>query len=196
MKKICFIASHLSSGSSELFDVLDQNPRVQGFRSQRPYPDVPSLMEVTARPHKAGTAAAVYMDELLYNYSLQTKDAYRYCRFVYVVRRPEPTLTALVAAKSYTPEAACRYYCFRLRRMCEMARRTPGAVLLTWEDISTGRGLPLVEEYLNLKEPLAVPEMKKGTSATLVPFGLLSSAEQCYERYLAYLYAQDIRYWI
>mgnify|MGYP003396138399 CR=1 FL=1 len=74
-----------------------------------------------------------------------------------------------------------------------MAKRTPGAVLLMWEDIN--RGLPLVEEYLNLKQVLEPVETTKGTSVSLVPFGLVKEAEESYERHMAFLYSQDLKRW-
>lgn len=192
MKKVCFITSHLMSGSDLLFDALDQNPRVHGFRFDRPYVDVPAIAELTYKRHKLNNEAAVYMDELLFNHSLQTKDAYKLCKFVYVVRPPERVLNELVVA-GYKPWAACNYYCYRLRRMCEMAKRTPGAVLLTYEDIITGRGLPLVEEYLNLKSTLEMTATKKGTGvSSLVPLDLVRHADRAFNRYFHFLCHQPV----
>lgn len=194
MKKVCFLTSHLLSGASYLYESLDQNPRVQGFRSDRPYTSMLDVLDLTNRKHKLKNAAAIYMDELIYNHWLQTKDAYKHCQFVYMVRPPEGTLNELVSRRLYTPSCAARYYTYRLRRMCEMAKRTPGAVLLTWDDLATGRGLPLVEEYLGLKTPLTVPTMKKGTNTTLVPLKFIKEAEESYERHLSFLYSQKLRF--
>lgn len=182
------------SGSSALYEMLDNNPRVKGFRLNRPYTDMPSVYELTQERHKLNNQAAIYMDELLFNHSLQTKDAYRYCQFIYVVRPAEPTLNELVARRLYTPLFATRYYCYRLQRICEMAKRTPGAVLLTWDDLATGRGLSLVEEYLGLKNKLSAPIMKRGTSMALVPLQYVKEAEESYEKHLSFLYSQRLRY--
>lgn len=180
------------SGSSTLYDILDNNSRVQGYRSESPYVDMPSIFGLTQRPHKLNNQAAIYMDELLYNYRLQTKDAYKYCKFIYVIRPPEGTLNDMLYRKLYKPQQACDYYCYRLRRMCEMAKRTPGAVLLTYEDITTGRGLPLIEEYLGLKQPLEMVEMKKGTSKKLAPLGLVERADRAFNRYFHFLTSQPV----
>jgi hypothetical protein len=191
MKKVCFIASHLMSGSSTLFEMLDHNPRVQGFRSSRPYYDMPTIMALTKHPHKLNTQAAIFVDELLYNYWLQTKDAYRYCKFIYVVRPPEGVLGELVAQKLYKPQQACDYYCYRLRRMCEMAKRTPGAVLLTYEDIVTGRGLPLIEEYLGLKQRIDLMPVRSAPTRP-ISYDLLQRAERAHSHYLSYLFSQNL----
>lgn len=194
MKKVCFVVSHLMSGSSPLCEVLNDNPRVEHFRLNRPYNDMTAVLDLIWRDHKTKTSAAVYLDELLYNYSLQTKNVYSWCKFIYVVRPPRPTLNLLVSKKVHSPSAAVRYYGYRLRRMCEMAKRT-GGVLLTWDDLVTGRGLPLVEEHLGLKEKLEVPVLDiKGTSDVLVPFGLMENAEKSHGFYLSYLQSRLI-YW-
>jgi hypothetical protein len=190
MKKVLFLTSHLKSGSDVLYHILDQNPRVQGFRSGFPYYDMPTILALTQQRHKLDNQAAIYMDELLYNFWLQTKDAYKHCKFIYVIRPPEQTLNELV--RIYKPQAACNYYCYRLRRMCEMAKRTPGAVLLTWEDIETGRGLPLVERYLGLKQPLEMMPMKKGASTNLVPLELVRHADVAFNRYYHFLRSQPL----
>lgn len=181
------------SGASYLYESLDRNPRVQGFRSDRPYTSMLDVLDLTNRKHKLNNAAAVYMDELLYNHWLQTKDAYKYCQFIYVVRRPEPVLNELVSRRLYTPLWATRYYCYRLQRICEMAKRTPGAVLLTWDDLATGRGLPLVEDYLGLKTPLSRFTLPRRNGASLVPHSLVEEAERSFESHLFFLHSQKIR---
>ncbi len=190
MKKVCFITSHLKSGSDVLYNILDQNPRVQGFHLDHPYYDMPTIWNLTQQKHKNDTQAAIYLDELFFNYWLQTKDAYKYCKFIYVIRPPEQTLNELI--RIYKPQAACNYYCYRLRRMCEMAKRTPGAVFLTYEDILTGRGLPLVEQYLGLKQKLEMIPTEKGTSANLVPLGLVLHADKAFNRYFQFLRSQPL----
>ena len=198
MKKICFVASHLMSGSSILCDALDENPRVQHFRLalSRPYWDVSAVFDLIYRQHKLDNSAAVYLDELIFNYELQIKHLYSCAKFVYVVRPPIKTLNLLVSNKLYTPLRAVRYYCYRLRRLCEMAKRTPGAVLLQWDDLITGRGLSLVEDYLSLKVKLEMPDdafqSLKGTDDILIPNAMMKEAEICYERHLSFLFHQTL----
>lgn len=184
------------SGSGQLCDVLDENPRVQHFRfaSWRPY-SMDAVIDLTWQKHKLDSSAAVYLDELTRNHELQTKNVYSWCKFVYVVRPARPTINLLVARKLFKPLPAVRYYCYRLQRMCEMAKRT-GGVLLTWDDMVTDRGLPLVEEYLGLKQKLEVPNLSevKGTSDVLVPYSLSELAEESHERHLSRM-RERLIYW-
>lgn len=186
MKKVALVISHAGSGSSDLCKVLDANPRVQLYRSNMVY-NHPTLLEaITQQPHKCGNAAAVWVDELLYNVLFTSKALYDCCKFIYVVREAVPTLSLITESKSLLPQMV-RYYTYRLRRICEMARKTPGAVLLTWEDMATGRGFKVLEEYLNLKEPLALREFPRAPAKSFVGGPLVTQAQSSYERYLYYL---------
>jgi len=202
MKRILFLASHLYSGSQALYHALDEHPRIQGYEREgmNIYDNPSSLVGLTEMPNKISSRAAIYMDHLLFNPSLSTKAAYQHCHFVYVVRPARPTLNFLVANRKYRPGHACRYYCYRLRRLCEMAKRTPGAVLLTWDDLTSRRGLPLVEEYLRLNRKLELSEtvlatLERQFVTDLLAYPLLEAAESSYERHLFFLKNQQLKYW-
>lgn len=194
MKKVCFIVSHLNSGSPHLFDQLCDNPRVMGYRLPIIYNHPTMLDQLTTKPHKLLNSAAVYVTEVLYNWQLCHRGFYDMCRFIYMIREPEGTLNQLVRGHGYQPDFAVRYYCYRLRRICEMAKRTPGAVLLTYTDMATGEGLHLVDKYLSLKQPLAHEpdwyEMR--TWPNLVGLDGMQQAQRSYERHLHYLRHLDI----
>src|SRR3989344_1392876 len=110
MKKVCFLASHLDSGASILFDIMHQNPRVEGYRLQKTYNHPLSLEMLTNQPHKCKNAAAIYLTELNHNYEFHCKALYSLCRFIYVIREPRSTLNKLMAI--YKDDAATRYYCY------------------------------------------------------------------------------------
>ena len=202
MKKILFVCSHSYSGSGGLFDALNRHPRIQGYHlaARSPYSHPLNFLTLTEQPHKLDNRSAIYADELLYNQQLSTKAAYKECKFVYVVREPEPVLNFLVGNDRIKPSFAVRYYTYRLRRLCEMAKRTPGAVLLTWDDLAVGRGLNLIEEYLGLRQPipydpaLLIP-YKRTFSTGLVEPSLRVETENTYQRYLYYLKNQNLRQW-
>ena len=202
MKKILFVCSHPYSGSSALWSALNQHPRIQGFSlaARTPYVSPLNLLALADQSHKMHNRSAIYMDELLYNHHLCTKAAYKECKFVYVVREPEPVLNYLVGNDKAKPSFAARRYAYRLRRLCEMAKRTPGAVLLTWDDLVVGRGLNLIEEYLGLRQPilydpaLLAPYQRSFPTALVAP-ALLAATEEAYQRYLYFLKSQNLRYW-
>ena len=130
MKKLVFICGHAYSGSNALYEAMNQHPRIQGFRRNgfNTYENKLSLLRYTQQKHKLNNRSAIYMDELLYNQQLQTKDAYEICKFIYVIRHPIASISLMIAKDKIKPSFACRYYSFRMRRLCEMAKRTPGAV--------------------------------------------------------------------
>src|SRR5262245_31898661 len=124
MRKVCFLISHIGSGSEGVLRSLSQCRRVACYRTGQVYSHPLMVEELTSLPHTLDNTAAVWVDELQHNYQFSSKPLYSFCRFIYMVREAEPTLNSLVEA-GYKPESAMRYYCYRLRRMCEMARRTP-----------------------------------------------------------------------
>lgn len=186
MKKTVLLATHFHSGSLGLMYQLAENPRVQCYRTNNNYDHPTALEDIESKPHKCQHRGAVYLDEIVLNHSLRCKRILDICRVIYLIRDPAHTLDGIVQAKILSPRSAARYYCYRLRRLCEMARRTPGAVFLTHEDLITGRGLPLLEKYLYLKDPLAHDPTKYPVKDLLgvVPKAELDLAERAYEKYL------------
>lgn len=77
-----------------------------------------------------------------------------------------------------------RYYCFRLRRIYEMAAHTPNAIVVNYQSLVDKKELSPIDEYLLLKNNLyykwdsfSFPEMK-------IPKEPLKYCQQAYERYL------------
>lgn len=155
MKKLIFVCSHLHSGSSVLCEILNQHPRIQickNFEKQNYFHPL-DIFQETSNPHKINNKSALYLDHLLYNYQLSIKAAFSYCRFIYVVRSPEPTINLLVQHNQMDENQATRYYTYRLRRIYEMAKNT-SFVLLTWEDLKNNNYAEIIENYLELSQPI------------------------------------------
>lgn len=186
---IVFVVSHLGSGSSGLVTILNENPRIDISNKNLSY-EHPSVLEyLFSLGHKLDNTAAIYGDQILFNKDLGCRAFYDFSKFIYVIRPPKFTLNELVYQRNeYDESTAENYYAFRLRRMYEMARDTPGAVFLTWDDLRQGRGLNLIEEYLNLKTPLvSLPELFQDlTTSKVVAADVLKRTEDCYEKYLYY----------
>lgn len=190
MKKVCFVVSHLGSGSNDLVDVLNGNPRCEIHNSSVRYSSPEDLEWLFAHPHKCRDSSAVYGDHLLFNSSLSCKVLYDFCRFIYVIRPARASLneTSTIADSSLDGRFAARYYSFRLRRICEMARKTPHSLLLTWDDLASGKAFPALEEHLGLKTQLKA-EHHHFRACLKDDFEerLISECQDAYERYYYYL---------
>lgn len=180
MKNIVFIISHIGSGSKFLFNSMNENPRIQGTRLGR-YWTMEDLQALVSRPHKLRNSAAIYLDEILLNHEFVYTPLFKFCKFIYLIREARSSLNNILQSSLRT-SIDC-YYRYRLRRICEMAKQTPGAVLLTWEELlSTKKSLKLIEDYLNLKEPLNLQineEIKDSIDVEIV-----KKSQERYERYL------------
>jgi len=196
MRKVLFIASHLDSGSDIVYKSLNQNPQIQGFRSlnHNVYMHPLSLLSMMNCRHKLNNSSAIYMDELLFNYCFQIKSAYAICKFIYVIRDAEPTLNLLVENGRFDPVQAQRYYLYRLRRLCEMAKRTPGAIVLNAYDIKHKRGGEFISKYLDLITPFEYGdyEFTEPKKVGLLPAYLVQEADEAFEKYLYFLKNQDL----
>jgi hypothetical protein len=138
------------------------------------------------------------MDILNFNQQLSTKSAYEYCKFIYVIREPEYVLNSLIKKDKMNFSFAKRYYCFRLRRLYEMAKKTPEAIFLTWDDIKSKKKLELVENYLNIKEKInldnsLISKFSEDIDGS-IPYSDLIKVENTYEKYLFFLKNLNLQY--
>ena len=190
MKKVCFVVSHLGSGSGDLVEILNGNPRCQIQSSQVRYSSPDDLEWLFATPHKCRDSSAIYGDHLLLNSSFSCRSLYDFCRFIYVIRPARASLNEMSTPpdNGLKGRFAARHYAFRLRRMCEMARKTPDSLLLTWDDLASGKGFPALEQYLGLKAQLRA-EYHHFKACLRDDFDerLISESQDAYERYYYYL---------
>lgn len=170
--------SHLGSGSSDLFDILQSHPRIDGFRTGMSYDHVDKLIALTQNIHKRDNASAIFMDELLFNTSFASRHIHQYCKFVYLVREPKASLSLIHSQYPEYKQTAERYYCYRLRGLYEYMRRTPDAIFMLWEDLKMGHLEP-IQEYLGLKEALTPLKLEDISTNVVSP-----ACQDCYERYV------------
>lgn len=193
MKKVIFIVSHLASGSTGLLAEMNHHPRIRIYNAQGQY-NSPLDLEPLMRGDEFDHAGMYCGDHLLFNPSFCCAALYDMCRFIYVIRPPKPTLNLILSHNALAPEQMVNYYLFRIRRIFEMARRTPGGVLLTWNDMISGMGLELIGDYLNLKKPIIhEPQFYSAMSPDLLSSSETKEAEECYEHYLYRLKQLDLR---
>jgi len=153
MKKVLFIMSHIGSGSNELYALLNNETRIMGFEKNNIYDTPLRLLGLTENKHKLNNSSRIYMDHLLYNYQYSLKPN-QFCQFIFLVREPEATIDYLINQKIYKKNDAKRYYLYRIRRLCELAKRNPNSVFLTHSNLREGKGLDLISEYIGLKNQL------------------------------------------
>lgn len=190
MKKIVFVCSHLQSGSEGLCRAMDLHPRIQLFPTGT-YTNPENLITLTKQPHKLNNRSSIYLNELMFNYELCTKAAYENCKFIYVVRPPENALGRIIEKEDMKISYAIRYYTYRLRRICEMAKRTPGAVFLTWDDLNNNRGIDLIDDYLELKQGLiydsSLLDDFRQEPDVRIKLEIRNKVEETYQKYLYWL---------
>jgi hypothetical protein len=154
------IITHAGSGGTLLCRILSTDYSIRSFGRTGINYDHPSVIKrarnridkivnVNSRGDRDW-----YVDKLLFNYEFTCKPLYSTCKFVYLVRSPKIPLATLMQ-RGYSPKGAETYYLFRLRRMCEMSRNTVGSPLLTYEDLISKRGFPLLKTLFKLKSPLS-----------------------------------------
>jgi hypothetical protein len=183
MKKTVFVMSHLCSGSYFLINSLNQNKYCMFFENSAYYDSFSSLESLTNRFHKAGDHPfAIYGDHILYNFLFSCKKIYEISKFIYFISPPRKCLNKILENYSdYDQERAYNYYIFRIRRIYEMAKKTPNAVFLNYDNLQSPHFFSIIEKYLNLnlkKESFEEKEHKNIFNEILI-----EKAENCYEKY-------------
>ena len=182
MKKIVFLIGHIGSDSDKLLKILNDNPRIQMSDQGRTYTHPTDLNYLIAyTQHKLDNSAAIYGDHLLYNTQFSCEAIHSMCKFIYLIREAKPSLNENQVHSTHSVSA---YYRFRLRRIYEMARKTPDSVFLTWDDLQSGAAFPILEQFLSLKEPLARAEDFVKSVRDRLPHTVVDPAQDAYEKYL------------
>lgn len=175
MKKVLFLVSHVGSGSDALYALLNSETRIMGFDKNNIYDSPIQLVALTENKHKLNNSSRIYMDHLLYNYQYCLKPN-PHCQFIFLVREPEGTIDYLVNRKIYKKQDAKRYYLYRIRRICELLKRNPDSVFITYSNLREGKGLDIISEYIGLKNVL------KFSQEFIVPSGKNTLQIQDYEK--------------
>jgi hypothetical protein len=169
-----------------LLDSLSANRRVAVVRHRSPYYqyDDPSKLEgvvtpvLTARP-----LARTFLHKADYNQTVSSPALYEAAGFLYVVREPAAALAHLMG-RGYGEHGAVRYYTYRLRRLCEMARRTPAGLVVTFEAVATRRADEAIKRFVGVKE---LPSTYRPAVPPVLSEAVTARPRAAYERYLTYL---------
>ncbi len=141
-----FIATHLGSGASILCESLSSH-RLCAWSRRSPYQNGLGVMKMSE-----GLDAKVYFDKLTHNHQFCCPSLYNQCRFIYVIRKPETSIAHIVN-KGYSLSCAQNYYSFRLRRLCEMYKKTSGLLLVN-DEVFDGCSFASVQEYLGFRDQI------------------------------------------
>lgn len=190
MKKVLFLVSHLCSGSDQLYEQLCQNITIQGYQNKtnHNYSSMIDIMSLTANKHKLKTTSRIYMDHLLYNFQFSCREAYKHCKFIYFVREPINTIETLVKRQTFPKREAIHYYLFRLRRICEMAKRSKDFTVVTFNNLKNGHGIDDLKSFLGVKEKIAIELYdKKSSGKDILSYKEIELLDKSYEKYLFFL---------
>lgn len=195
MRKTVFIISHVGSEYEVLISTLFRNSRIIPIlnQSQNNYHN---LLDVLNAPieHKFYNKATYFADCILHNHLFSAYDSFDYCKFIYLVEQPRYALPRIIKERPNNNFLFCqRHYLYRIRRMCEMAKRTPQAIFLHSKDIYNPDTYKVIENYLNLNEKLEIPSLKTDyLNIDCVSQNLLDLTESAYEKYLYFLKQQNL----
>jgi hypothetical protein len=200
MKKIVFICTHQYSGSNELYYAMDKHPRIQGCKSiyGNVYNSAQTIISVCGIRHKLRNKSSIYMDEITYNNQISNNCVFDYCKFIFLIRSPEAVLSEIISNEGIDSIFAVRRYSFRLRRICEFAKKSGDGVLLTYDDLCEAKGINLINDYLELSspinfDPLLLKSGDKKFNMDLLEPVLRSEVFDSYERYLYFLKSLPLR---
>lgn len=180
MNNIVLICSHLESGSDNLIYNLDSGAKFQKFNAT--YNDIKCLtlekpnFEYRKRPK-------IYFDHILYNHEFSCKELYKYLSFIFVIGEPKATLSNIIFKEIYDQKTACNYYCFRLRRIYEMIRRSKNHLIFFKEDLSKQEIYDNIQKMMNIKDKLKIKIKNKEKQEIKIDRNLLEEAEYFYEKY-------------
>jgi hypothetical protein len=181
MNKILLIVSHLESGSESLVQNLDSGVRLQRLNFNL-YSNLDCLSfkrpntEYRKRPK-------VYFDHILYNHEFSCKELFKYLNFVYVVGDPKKSLDSIVHNKIYDERTACNYYCFRVRRIYEMIKKSNGCLVFFDEDLQNDETYNKIHQMIGIKDKIKIKNKTQDKKEIYIDRNIMSEAESFYEKY-------------
>lgn len=150
-----FVVSHLYSDSSKLVTSLEEKTKFIDIVNPISHPQ--DLIELT----QGYNCPCGF--HLLYNHEFSCRELYKNSKFIFLIRDPRQTMSALIE-NGFTASQAYNYYIFRIRRIYEMFKETNGTFYL-WND--------LYKDRIDLSNKL--------------PRNLLDKSENIYEKYLFHI---------
>lgn len=190
MKKVLFLVSHFCSGSDQLYRDLNEHICIQGFEDSKfnSYQTMLDVFYLTQNKHKLKNSARVYMDHLLYNNQFSCSESFKNCKFIFMVREPESSIERMVASGNFDKNYAVRYYAYRLRRICEMAKKARDYLFLTYSNFKNDKYQTEIKKFLGIKDrwEYKINECDLKFKNVLT-FNELNNLNITYEKYLYFI---------
>lgn len=147
MGRLTLFCTHPGAGHEPILASLSRHRNVECLRSGNRYTHPDQVLEVLSRSHKRADARALWVDVILHNDELAWRDVGKWCPLIFFAREPGGSIPSM---SGMTESAARDYYRYRLRGMCEYARRVPSSLCLTWgPDVAEK-----ISRFLDLRPPL------------------------------------------
>jgi len=181
MNKILLIVSHLESGSESLVQNLDSGVKLQRLNFNL-YSNLDCLSfkrpntEYRKRPK-------VYFDHILYNHEFSCKELFKYLNFVYIVGDPKKSLDNIVHNKTYDERTACNYYCFRIRRIYEMIKKSNDCLVFFDEDLHNDETYNKIHQIIGIKDKIKIKNNTQDKKEINIDRNIMNEAESFYEKY-------------
>lgn len=193
-KKAILLISHYGCEIFNLYSNLIKINRINGFVRKNPkrisdYDD-PICTYLFSKKHSYPKKDKIYLDILLFNYQITSKELFKNqnIEFLFYLGNGISTIEKIVQTTGLNEEAAKRYYCFRLRRICEHIEKLPNSRVFI-EGISK---LENLNSYLNERYKFS-PSIELNYPIKIESKGI---PENCFERYYGFIQNCDERKFI
>jgi hypothetical protein len=185
-KKSILVISHFGCGVFDLYNTLLYHSRINGYFKSVPertidYNDPYCNYLFKKSDHKWEKRDKIYLDLLFFNYQISCKELLQNpdVDFLFFLGNGINISEKINKQTGLSKEASKKYYCFRLRRMCEMIEKIKNPNVFI-EGISNSLNL---SKYINDKFKL-FPTLDISLNYEPETNGL---PESCYERYFSFL---------
>ena len=179
MNKILLLCSHLESDVGVLSENLNSGSKLQKLDGNYNTIDCLFLKKNNFQYNKR---PKFYFDQILFNHEFSCKELYNHLNFIYLIGEPRKTITNIVYNNIYDEKTACNYYCFRIRRMYEMIRRSK-KYLVFFNDVDNPETYENIHNMLGIKDKLKIKKETKETKEIRLDRNLIEEAENFYEKY-------------
>lgn len=175
-----FLLTHYGSGGTLLCRLLNEDYSLCALGCSGLNYNHPTVLEELknrwlSESKRRFTEPKWCIDKLVQNCQISNKVIYDICKFIYLIREPIKSLPNIIQ-KGFSPSASADYYCFRLRRFCEMAVRTSG-ILLTYDDLTDDimrkKKYSLIEKKLGLNSYLGTTYHPLDTDDDNIAMGMI-----------------------